>query len=128
MNPSDKETLHLLQIWLMPNKLGIAPKYEQKKFSVQAEPNKLHLLASEDARDGSFKIQSNAELLAAKLEPKGSVTHTFKHGYGWLQVARGEVSVAGGTLKAGDGLQISGEQTLEISSGTGGEFLLFDLA
>jgi quercetin 2,3-dioxygenase len=128
VNPSDKETLHLLQIWLMPNKSGIPPKYEQKKFSVQAEPNKLHLLASEDARDGSFQIQSNAELLAAKLEPKGSVTHTFKHGFGWLQVARGELSVAGGTLKAGDGLQISGEKTLEISSEKGGEFLLFDLA
>jgi quercetin 2,3-dioxygenase len=128
MNPSDKETLHLLQIWLMPNKLGIAPKYEQKKFPVQGEPNKLHLLASEDARDGSFKIQSDAELLAAKLEPKGSVSHTFKHGYGWLQVARGEVSVAGGTLKAGDGLKISGEKQLEISSENGGEILLFDLA
>jgi redox-sensitive bicupin YhaK (pirin superfamily) len=128
MNPSDKETLHLLQIWLMPNKSGIPPKYEQQKFPVQAEPNKLHLLASEDARDGSFKIQSDAELLAAKLEPKGSVTHTFKHGYGWLQVARGEVSVAGGTLKAGDGLQISGENQIEISSEKGGEFLLFDLA
>jgi redox-sensitive bicupin YhaK (pirin superfamily) len=128
MNPSDNETLHLLQIWLVPNKIGIPPKYEQKKFSVQAEPNKLHLLASEDARDGSFKIYSDAELLAAKLEPKGKVTHTFKHDYGWLQVARGEVSVAGGTLKAGDGLKISGEKALEISSDAGGEFLLFDLA
>jgi quercetin 2,3-dioxygenase len=132
MNPSDKETLHLLQIWLVPNKLGITPKYEQKKFAVQDEANKLHLLASEDARDGSFKIYSDAELLAAKLEPEGKVTHTFKHGYGWLQVARGEVSVAGGVLKAGDGLQVSldtpGEAALEIGSKAGGEFLLFDLA
>src|SRR5580704_11010524 len=120
MNPSDKETLHLLQIWLVPNKLGIPPKYEQKKFAVQEQPNKLHLLASEDARDGSFKIYSDAELLAAKLEKGGSVTHSFKHGYGWLQVARGEVSVAGGTLKAGDGLQISGENQIEISSEKGG--------
>jgi redox-sensitive bicupin YhaK (pirin superfamily) len=128
MNPNDTETLHLLQIWLVPNKMGIPPKYEQKKFTVQQEPNKLHLLASEDARDGSFKIYSDAELLAAKLEPKNKVTHTFKHSYGWLQVARGEISVAGGTLKAGDGLKISGERTLEISSNTGGEFLLFDLA
>jgi redox-sensitive bicupin YhaK (pirin superfamily) len=128
MNPSDKETLHLLQIWLVPNKLGIPPKYEQKKFTVQEQPNKLLLLASEDARDGSFKIYSDAELLAAKLDPKGSVTHTFKHANGWLQVARGEVAVAGGTLKAGDGLQIIGEKTLEVSSTTGGEFLLFDLA
>jgi quercetin 2,3-dioxygenase len=128
MNPSGKETLHLLQIWLVPNKLGIPPKYEQKKFSVQEQPNKLHLLASEDARDGSFKVYSDAELLAAKLDPKGSVTHTFKHANGWLQVARGEVEVAGGTLKAGDGLQISDEKTLEITSATGGELLLFDLA
>ncbi|MCU1324465.1 MAG: Pirin domain protein [Acidobacteriaceae bacterium] len=128
MNPSDTETLHLLQIWLMPNKMGIPPKYEQKKFSVQEEPNKLHLLASEDARDGSFQIFSDAELLAAKLEPKGTVKHTFKHGYGWLQVARGEVTVAGGVLKAGDGLAITDEATLEITSAAGGEFLLFDLA
>jgi quercetin 2,3-dioxygenase len=128
MNPSDKDTLHLLQIWLVPNKLGIPPKYEQKKFTVQEQPNKLHLLASEDARDGSFKIYSDAELLAAKLDPKGSVTHTFKHTNGWLQVARGEVEVAGGTLKAGDGLQITSEKTLEVTSATGGEFLLFDLA
>ena len=128
MNPSDKETLHLLQIWLVPNKLGIPPKYEQKKFTVQEQTNKLHLLASEDARNGSFKIYSDAELLAAKLDPKGSVTHTFKHPNGWLQVARGEVEVASGTLKAGDGLQITGEKTLEITSATGGEFLLFDLA
>jgi redox-sensitive bicupin YhaK (pirin superfamily) len=127
MNPSDTETLHLLQIWLVPNKMGIPPKYEQKKFSVQEEPNKLHLLASEDARDGSFQIFSDAELLAAKLEPKGTVKHTFKHGYGWLQVARGEVTVAGGVMKAGDGLAITDEATLEITSAAGGEFLLFDL-
>jgi len=128
MNPSDTEELHLLQIWLVPNKLGIPPKYEQKKFSVQEEPNKLHLLASEDARDGSFQIYSDAELLAAKLEKGGSVTHTFRHSYGWLQVVRGEVSVSGGVLKAGDGLALTGETAIEVSSANGGEFLLFDLA
>jgi redox-sensitive bicupin YhaK (pirin superfamily) len=128
MNPSANETLHLLQIWLVPNKLGIPPKYEQKRFAVQDQPNKLHLLASTDARDGSFKIQSDAELLAAKLDPGASVTHTFKLGNGWLQVARGSVSVAGGTLNAGDGLQLEGEATISVSSESGGEFLLFDLA
>jgi redox-sensitive bicupin YhaK (pirin superfamily) len=127
MNPSDQETLHLLQIWLVPNELGIAPKYEQKRFRVHQEPNKLHLLASEDARDGSFKIYSDAELLAAKLDKGGSVTHSFKHGFGWLQVARGEVSVAGNVLRAGDGLQISAEKSVTLSSTNGGEVLLFDL-
>ena len=128
MNPSNAETLHLLQIWLVPNQLGIPPKYEQKRFSVADEPNQLHLLASTDARDGSFKIYSDAELLAAKLNAGGSVSHTFKLGNGWLQVARGTVSVAGGTLHAGDGLALEGESSITIASRTGAEILLFDLA
>ena len=128
MNPSNREELHLLQIWLIPNEMGAAPKYEQKKFAVQEEPNRLHLLASTDARDGSFLLHSDAELLAAKLDPNGSVTHEFKLGNGYLQVARGEVDVAGGTLKAGDGLMLTGEMAITVSSATGGEFLLFDLA
>jgi hypothetical protein len=128
MNPSDAETLHLLQIWLVPNQLGIPPKYEQKRFSVQDEPNRLHLLASTDARDGSFKIFSDAELLAAKLDAGGSVSHTFKLGNGWLQVARGTVSVAGGTLQAGDALELETESSITIASKAGAEFLLFDLA
>jgi len=128
INPSDSETLHLLQIWLLPNELGIPPKYEQKRFTVQEEPNRLHLLASTDARDGSFKIFSDAELLAAKLDAGGSVSHTFKLGNGWLQVARGDVWVAGGTLHAGDGLALEGEPSITIASESGAEFLLFDLA
>jgi redox-sensitive bicupin YhaK (pirin superfamily) len=128
INPSDAETLHLLQIWLIPNQLGIPPKYEQKRFNVQDEPNKLHLLASADAREGSIKIHSDAELLAAKLHAGGSVSYTFKLGNGWLQVARGTVSVAGGTLHAGDGLELEGESSITIASKSGAEFLLFDLA
>ncbi len=128
MNPSADETLHLLQIWLIPNQLGIPPKYEQKRFTVQEEPNQLHLLASTDAREGSFKIYSDAELLAAKLDAGGSISHTFKLGNGWLQVARGSVSVAGGTLNTGDGLALEGESSITIASKTGAEILLFDLA
>jgi redox-sensitive bicupin YhaK (pirin superfamily) len=127
MNPSPTETLHLLQIWLIPNQMGIAPVYEQKKFAIQDQPNQLHLLASKDGRDNSFVIASDAELLAAKLEPGASVEHTFRGGHGWLQVARGSVQVAGGTLKAGDGLQISDESYVTVTSTDGGEFLLFDL-
>ncbi len=128
MNPSDSETLHLLQIWLVPNRLAIPPKYEQKRFTVQDEPNRLHLLASTDARDGSFKIFSDAELLAAKLDAGASVGHTFKLGNGWLQVARGAVTVAGGKLQAGDGLALEGEPSITVASESGAEFLLFDLA
>jgi redox-sensitive bicupin YhaK (pirin superfamily) len=128
MNPSAYETLHLLQIWLVPNQLGIPPKYEQKRFTVQEQPNRLHLLASTDARDGSFRIHSDAELLAAKLDPGSSVTHAFKLGNGWLQVARGAVTVAGTTLQAGDGLELEAESSITIESKSGAEFLLFDLA
>jgi redox-sensitive bicupin YhaK (pirin superfamily) len=127
INPSSTETLHFLQIWLMPNRQGIAPKYEQKRFRVQDEPNRLHLLASTDGRDGSFKVYADAELLAAKLDPGASVTHAFRLGNGWLQVARGSVTVAGGTLKAGDGLRLESEAEITVSTEAGGEFLLFDL-
>ena len=127
MNPSATEAFHMLQIWLVPNRLGIAPRYEQQRFTVQEEPNQLHLLASKDGREGSFVIHSDAELSAASLTPGGSVQHTFRGGYGWLQVARGTVKVAGATLKAGDGLQLEAESCLTIGSEDGGEFLLFDL-
>ena len=128
MNPSNAETLHLLQIWLIPNRLGIPPKYEQKRFAVQDEPNRLHLFASTDAREGSFKIHSDAELLAAKLDAGGSVSHTFRLGNGWLHVARGTVSVVGGTLTAGDGLELEAVSSITIASEVGAEVLLFDLA
>jgi len=127
LNPSSTTPFHMLQIWLLPNELGIEPKYEQKRFAVQDEPNKLHLLASKDGREGSFVIHSDAELSAAKLTAGGSVEHNFRGKYGWLQVARGSVTVAGGTLKAGDGLQIEGESSLSIAGAEGGEILLFDL-
>jgi len=127
MNPSQSETCHMLQIWLMPNKLGIAPKYEQKRFTVATEKNKLHLLASKDGRDGSFVVASDAELLAAKLDAGAGVTHNFRGGYGWLQAARGGVTVNGVVLAAGDAVAISGESAVTIASESGGEVLLFDL-
>jgi redox-sensitive bicupin YhaK (pirin superfamily) len=127
MNPSATEAFHMLQIWLLPNKLGIAPRYEQQRYTVQEEPNRLHLLASKDGRDGSFEVQANAELLAATLTPGAKVTHTFRGNFGWLQVARGSVEVNGQKLNAGDGLQIEDEKMLTVGSGASAEFLLFDL-
>ena len=127
MNPSATEPFHMLQIWLIPNAMGIASTYEQKAFHVQSETDKLHLLASRDGRDSSFVIHSDAELLAARLTSGGSATHTFRGGYGWLQVARGSLQIAGKTLNAGDGLQIEAEPSLTVSSQDGAEFLLFDL-
>ena len=126
-NPSSSTPFHMLQIWLIPNQLGIEPNYEQKAFKVQTEPDRIHLLASKDGRGESFVLNSDAELSAARLTSGGSVTHTFRGGYGWVQVARGTVEAGGATLRAGDGLQLEGEATLTLSSAAGGEFLLFDL-
>ena len=67
-------------------------------------------------------------MLAAKLDPGASLSHEFKLGHGWLQVARGSVDVSGKTLKAGDGLAFSDEDSVTIASKDGGEVLLFDLA
>jgi redox-sensitive bicupin YhaK (pirin superfamily) len=126
-NPSETERLHLLQIWLMPNERGLKPAYHQKRFPVQDEPNKFHLLASRDGREDSFVIHSNADLLAAKLDAGGSATHTFNGKHGWLQVARGSVIANGIALKQGDGLRLDDEVELNITSEDGGEVLLFDL-
>ncbi|MDP9038621.1 MAG: pirin family protein [Acidobacteriota bacterium] len=128
MNPSPSLPLHLLQIWLLPKRLGIPPKYEQRRFPVQDEPNRLHLLGSLDGRDGSFRLHSDAELLAARLEPGGATEHIFRQPNGWLQVARGELTANGQQLYAGDGLEIQAERSLAFTSAAGGEFLLFDLA
>lgn len=128
MNPSGAQPLHLLQIWLIPNQLGIPPRYEQKQFPIHDQPNKLHLLASTDARNGSFQLHSDAELSASRLEPGATVTHTFRFPNAWLQVARGRITANGKDLQAGDALQLESESDLTVSSDTGGEFLLFDLA
>jgi len=128
MNPSPTEPFHMLQIWLMPNQLGVTPRYEQKPFPVLTQPNQLHLLASQDGRNNSFHIHADAELLAATLTVGATVTHTFRNPYGYLQIARGTVTVGPNTLKAGDALQVESEPNLTITSPTGAEFLLFDLA
>lgn len=124
MNGSDGEPVHFLQIWLLPERGGIAPGYEQKAFPDRQD--RLRLVASRDARDGSLTIHQDVDLYAAQLDGT-SVTHTFKPGRaGWVQVARGSVTVNGVQLAAGDGAAIEGEDGVTLEGQ--GEVLLFDLA
>jgi len=89
-NPSDTDPVHLLQIWIMPEKSGLDPSYEQKRFPTKEKQGKLRLIASRDAKDGSVKINQDASLYVSLLSPGQEVTHEFSHGrYGWLQVAQG---------------------------------------
>ena len=129
-NPSPTERLHLLQIWIKPESRNLEPSYEQKKFAAEGRRGRLQLLASRDARDGSVKIQQDAALYTAALEPKEAVTRKLASGrHAWLQVARGAVTLNGVSLKAGDGAAASDERALEIAGADGGsEILLFDLA
>ncbi len=125
MNASDSETTHFLQIWITPERAGIEPGYEQKAFPDRE--GRLRLVASHDGRDGSLMIHQDVDLFAAQLDGQ-PLRHDFQPGrFGWLQVARGSVTVNGIELTAGDGAAIEGEPALTIS-GKGAEVLLFDLA
>jgi redox-sensitive bicupin YhaK (pirin superfamily) len=126
-NPSATETTHMLQIWLLPNRNGFDPKYEQKSFPIDTQPNRLHLIASRDGRDGSFLIRSDAEVYAGKLDAGTAVDQTLTGNHGWVQVASGTVNANGKALKTGDGLAIDGEGSVQIASTSNAEILLFDL-
>lgn len=125
MNPSPEEGVHFLQIWILPERRGIQPGYEQKKFGDEERRGALRLVASRDGRDGSVTIHQDAALYNAIVDGT-AVRHEFAQGrYGWLQVVRGEVTLNGQTLNAGDGAAIANEQSVAIAGH--GEVLLFDL-
>jgi quercetin 2,3-dioxygenase len=131
-NHSPNELVHLLQIWIFPEKRGLKPSYEQKTFSNEEKLNRLRLVASPDAREGSVTIHQDVRLYAGLLERGKSVTHDLAPGRGaWIQVTSGAVDLNGKRLRAGDGAAIDDEKRLEIigqgEQGTS-EFLLFDLA
>jgi redox-sensitive bicupin YhaK (pirin superfamily) len=128
-NPSTTEPVHLLQIWIQPEKAALPPSYEQKTFPEAEKRGKLRLVASRNASDGSVKINQDANLYVSLLKPEEEVTHDFAPGrYGWLQVARGAVEVNGKKLNQGDGAAITDEKQLTVKGAQDAEVLLFDLA
>jgi quercetin 2,3-dioxygenase len=130
-NGSDKEPVHFFQIWIMPERGGITPGYEQKLFPEDEMVGRLKLIVSPDAADGALKIHQDAKIYSGILENGSSVEHSIAAGRGaWLQVARGSVLLNGRPLVAGDGASIEDEAaiTIEADSDRGAEVLLFDLA
>ena len=131
-NDSKNEEVHLLQIWIFPEKQGIEPGYEQKFFGDDEKLNRFRLVASRAGRDGSVKINQDASIYAALLEEGKTTAYNLEEGrYAWLHVATGSVTLNGKTLNAGDGAAITDEQKLEVTGATSGkkaEVLLFDLA
>jgi quercetin 2,3-dioxygenase len=128
-NPSKTETLHLLQIWMLPEKAGLKPAYDQKNFSRAEKQGKLRLVASPDGSDGSVKIRQDNLLYATVLDKDEKVRHELKPGrHAYIQVAKGKAKLNSVALKEGDGAEISAEKAVELTGVDDAEVLLFDLA
>lgn len=128
-NPSENEAVHLLQIWIIPNKRSVQPRYAQKHYAREEKLNKLRLIASSDGEDGSIDIYQDAKVFASVLESGKSVKYELpKERHAWLQVATGSVKLNDLELMAGDGVAVAEEDLLTITgTGDGGEIILFDV-
>jgi len=125
-NPSQKDPVHLLQIWLLPERKGLDPSYEQLAFPDAELRGKFHLVAGPEA---PVTIRQDANLYIARLDKGADAKHSVASGrHAWLQVARGAVTLNGTALKAGDGAAISDESEIRVEAREPSEVLLFDLA
>jgi quercetin 2,3-dioxygenase len=128
-NPSKTEPLHLLQIWMLPEKPGLKPRYDQKEFSAAERNGRLRLVGSRDGRDGAVTIYQDLDLYTASLDKGQAVTHAIRPDrHVWIQMARGKATVNGKPVAEGDGVAVSNESRLDIAGVDGAELLLFDLA
>jgi redox-sensitive bicupin YhaK (pirin superfamily) len=132
-NGSDAEPVHFMQIWIEPDPKarGSVPSYEQLQFSAEEKQNRFKVLAAPVATPGAATIQQDARLSVAELEPGKQLSYPLgKQRHAWLHVVRGEVSVNGKTLSAGDAIAADQEPTLDIAAqgSSNSEILLFDLA
>jgi hypothetical protein len=129
-NHSKSEPVHFLQIWVLPNRKGLPPRYDQKSFPANGKRDRLRLLGSPNGRDGSIVIHQDADIYDARLSAGRAVSHALKAGRkGWVQVVSGAVEVNGEAAGAGDGVAVADEALLSITSrADGSEVLLFDLS
>jgi len=127
-NPSPNEQVHLLQIWLFPEKHGITPSYEQQTVPIAERTDTLKLVAAKEG--GVVTINQDAKVYASVLNPNKELSYTLKSDrFAWIQVARGSVIFNDIPLSQGDGAAVGEEEALRIRGGAEqSEFLLFDLA
>jgi redox-sensitive bicupin YhaK (pirin superfamily) len=127
-NPSDSEWVHLYQIWLLPERKGLQPNYEQLAADDEKQGG-FRLVASPDGADGSLRIRQDARLYLASLAPGPATSHDVGAGRAaWLQVLRGNVRFLGNDLSAGDGVGVTGESAVSVQATVPSEILLFNLA
>lgn len=129
-NPSSEESVHFLQIWILPNKKNLEPRYDQKAFPKEKMLNELCLIVSREGRDGSLMINQDALIYQSILETDKTIIYEMpKNRKFWIQVAKGAVEVNSNILEAGDGMSIVNEEGMLEIDGVDFEsnFLLFDL-
>ena len=128
-NASKDQLVHLLQIWILPNEQDLTPGYEQKAFSTDELRDRFRLIASEDGREGSVTVHQDVSVFASVLDREKSVDYEISETrYGWLQVAKGSLTLNDERLEQGDGVVIMGENLLTVTALDASEVLLFDLA
>lgn len=127
-NPSPTKPVHLLQMWVLPDRKGRTPRYAQKAFPLEGRRGQWQLTASPDEANGSLLIHQDARVLAANLEAGDSATYSLAPGRGaYLQVATGRVTVNGQPLDAGDGAMIEDEAAIVVRGEASSDVVLFDL-
>jgi redox-sensitive bicupin YhaK (pirin superfamily) len=127
-NHAQDRTTHFLQIWIEPNVTGIAPSYEEKRFSDADKQGRLRLVASPDGADGSVRIHQDARMYVSRLAPGEALVAELAAGrLGYLHLVRGALTVNGQRLDGGDAAKVRDETQLQISAGADSELLLFDL-
>ena len=127
-NASDTDPVHFLQIWILPERKGLEPGYEQKHFAAKDKRGRLRLVGSRDGRDGSVTIHQDADLYATLLGDGDTVSHELAEGRkGWVQVARGGAMLNEQLLDAGDGVAVEGPATIRLTGASETEILLFDM-
>jgi redox-sensitive bicupin YhaK (pirin superfamily) len=128
-NPSETEPVHFLQIWILPDRPGLAPAYGQRAVDQEAARRGFTLLASRDGRDGSLHVSQDVDLWLALLDAGERRELRLAPGrHAWVHVARGSVALGATPLSEGDGAAVSGAETLTLEGRGGAEVLVFDLA
>ena len=128
VNPSPDEAVHLLQIWIMPERQGLTPGYQQKNFPLEDKLARWCLLASPDSAQGSLLIHQDTRVFAARLDGTEMLDYPLATGRkAYLHVARGSLQANGYGLSAGDGLMYEEEGEVVLSAARDAEVLLFDM-
>lgn len=128
-NHSSKTPVHLLQIWILPDRHGYEPRYDQKSFSEKLKTGSLIRVVSQDGKEDSIAVRQDMNLFVAQIKKNNAVIYSIDpNRSAWIQVARGDVVLNGHTLSAGDGASVSSESVLELKGlSEASEVLLFDL-